>query len=205
VPLHDVPHDFDKRGALFNEIQVEREQSGSYRLHSPSFKGLPANDIKTVAAELIDKINAILEDGPITMGIPIGIRADGVSVTLVTTCSNTPVEITANVVADAHIAIEVTVVTLAELPQALRENKPEIFLQLPPLPTVVFSAVLFIISRSDGSMNSYVIDLLSCVWGLGFLGLMRDYNVTFYSKISVAGKISNYLKLTKPKDGNHKG
>jgi hypothetical protein len=39
-------------------------------------------------------------------------------------------------------------------------------------------------------------------WGLGFLGLMRDFNVTLYSEISVAGKIVHYLKLIKPKDGN---
>jgi hypothetical protein len=93
-----VPHDFDDRSALFTGMHVEREQSGSYRLHSPKFKGLLAADIKNVAAELIDKINAILGDGPVTMGIPIGIRADGVQVTLVTSSSNTPVEIMGSVV-----------------------------------------------------------------------------------------------------------
>jgi hypothetical protein len=129
-----VPSDFDERSALFNELHVERDQSGSYRLHSPKFKGLPAAEIKTVAAELIGKINAILGDGPITMGIPIGIRADGVQVTLVTSDSNTPIEIMGSVAAEAHIMIEFTVVTLSELPQALRENKNKILAILPPLP-----------------------------------------------------------------------
>jgi hypothetical protein len=93
IPLHDVPCDFDKRSALFTEMHVEREQSGSYRLHSPQFKGVIAANIKTVAKEIIDNINKILgDDGSITMGIPIGIRADGVQVTLVTTDLSMPIE-----------------------------------------------------------------------------------------------------------------
>ena len=92
IPLYDVPCDFDERSALFTEIHVEREPSGSCRLHSPRFKGTIAADIKAIAKELIDNINKSLGDWPITMGIPVGIRADGVQVTLVTAGSSTPIE-----------------------------------------------------------------------------------------------------------------
>jgi hypothetical protein len=183
IDLQGGQYDLNDCAKLFEsgtEIRVEREQAVNsiprYYLHSSEFQGLPDTQIHAVATKLIAKLNEAVKlqggAGSLMMGIPVTIRADGsrIPMKVVTAVSSMPNESLANVVASATIPIEFTVVTFAELPEALRENKSPIFVKLPPwLPAFVFTAVLFVISRSDGSVNSYVIAALSSFWGLGFL------------------------------------
>jgi hypothetical protein len=113
INLYGEQCDLEECAALFaseTEIHIEREQSGEstprYYLHSSKFKGLPAAQIHTVAAELIAKVNAAPGGGSVTIGIPVAIRADGSRETLVTSASGTTIEIMANAVADAHTPTE---------------------------------------------------------------------------------------------------
>jgi hypothetical protein len=87
IDLQGKPHDLEDCAELFKEteILVEREQSGGsiprYYLHSSKFKGLADTQIHTVAGELMNELNSALKSrtggGPVILGIPVTIRADG--------------------------------------------------------------------------------------------------------------------------------
>jgi hypothetical protein len=156
IPLHDVPPDLDGRPVLLSdetETRIEREQSGQHYLHSSKFRGLPAAEIDTVAAELIAKINGNLRDTSVTMGIPIGIRADGSQVTRVTSISSTPVEMLATVSGEGRIGIEIVVVdNVRDLIAAIRAGSPDIAYQkpgsLPWIPRLIRGVLLFLLAQS---------------------------------------------------------
>jgi hypothetical protein len=100
IELEGRPHDLEHCVTLFEsgrEIRVQREQSADsmarYYLHSSVFKGLPATQIHTVAAKLIDVMHAAANSargGSVTMrGLPITVRAEGSRVPMRTVSSDT--------------------------------------------------------------------------------------------------------------------
>jgi hypothetical protein len=196
IPLHDVPPDLDGRPVLLSdetETRIEREQSGQHYLHSSKFRGLSAAQIDTVAAELIAKINGNLR-ASVTMGIPIGIRADESQVTRVTSISSTPVEIMATVSGEGRIGIEIIVVdNVRDLIAAIRTGSPEITYHKPTLPTwlpwVLVWAFLFVFTQSA----------IAYVYFVAREALSRGYDVELTVR---AMKPSVTLRATNPKGGD---
>jgi hypothetical protein len=110
IPLHDVPCDFAERVTHLrgsNDINIQHEQSGKYYLCSPKLNDIPQEHISSVADSLINTINNVIGNGQVTKGIPFGIRADGVKVTLVASGFVTsPIEFVGGVAAEAHNPME---------------------------------------------------------------------------------------------------
>jgi hypothetical protein len=86
------------------------------------------------------------------------------------------------------------VVSIRELPQALRENNSPFSLILPQLlPASIALYALTLIANSDGFTRNLVLSFT----GLAVLGLLRNYNVEISYTISESGKKRSVLRLTK--------
>jgi hypothetical protein len=96
--------------------------------------------------------------------------------------------------AGAFAAAGEIVVSIRELPQAIQENKSPILLRLPQLlPAFIVVYVLTQIAHSDGILRHLALSFA----GLGFLALLRGYNVDASFTVSDSGKVISALKLTK--------
>jgi hypothetical protein len=84
---------------------------------------------------------------------------------------------------------EIVVVGIRGLPQALKENVPQIVVKPPVwLPTKVSWLFIFL-----------VLSIIATQGMLAWKGLTSGYNVEYCLKLRVKGvDISNYLNLTKP-------
>lgn len=111
-------------------------------------------------------------------------------------CGGTAKNFYVSAVARAHATahVEATVIRFGQLPQALQEKTSTIFLRLPQLlPAFIIVYVLTQIANSDGLLRHSALSFA----GLGFLALLRGYNVDSSFKVSDSGKVINTLKLTK--------
>jgi hypothetical protein len=111
-------------------------------------------------------------------------------------CGGTAKNVYATALVQAHgtAHVETTVIRLAQLPQALQQNKSPISLTLPQLlPGSIALYVLTLIANSDGFTHNLVLSFT----GLAVLGLLRNYNIEISYTISKSGKRISVLKLTK--------